>query len=61
MLTPTVPKKAHEPMTMTLRGGGEGEDICCGLYVEFCVVFGKIQETDANVMDGKQLRRPRLL
>ena len=21
-------------MTLSLRGGGEGEDICCGLYVE---------------------------
>ncbi|KAF6238453.1 hypothetical protein HO173_003420 [Letharia columbiana] len=23
--------KPQEPMTMSLRGGGEGEDVCCGL------------------------------
>ncbi|KAL2047952.1 hypothetical protein ABVK25_011181 [Lepraria finkii] len=25
--------KPQEPMTMSLRGGGEKEDVCCGMYV----------------------------
>ena len=33
-LTMLVLQKPQEPMTMSLRGGGEKEDVCCGLYVQ---------------------------
>lgn len=30
MLTPTSSQKPKEPMMMGIRGGGVGEEVCCG-------------------------------
>ena len=30
-------QKLREPMTMGIRGGGEGEEVCCGWYFTFMV------------------------